>query len=105
MRYGGYQPTLFMKTTLASLLVISAAAAALFKLANAEFLAGFPAATAASVVFTIALFALAIAEYGRERTPLKLPRRIVRPGTPKPASLGNAYGIRRRSAIVERVAA
>lgn len=94
-----------MKTTLVSLLVISAAAAALFKLANAEFLSGFPAGIAVSVVFTIALFALAIAEYGRERAPLKLPRRIVRPGMPQHAVAGNAYRIRRRAAIVERVAA
>jgi len=94
-----------MKPPVVTTLITAGAAAVLFKLADAQFLAGFPAATAVSVVFTLALFALAIAEYGRERTPLKLPRHVVRPAMPKHAVGGNAYSIRRRPAIVERVAA
>ncbi len=92
---GNFPP--FMKTTLVSLLLVSAAAG-LFKLANADVLAGFPVGTAVAVVFTLALFALAIAEYGRERAPLKLPRRIVRPGLPAASAKSSAYGIRRQSA-------
>lgn len=93
-----------MKTSASNILVAASLGALAFKFSNAEILAAFPAGYAVAAVAAAGILALFIKEYSRERRPLKLPRRIVRPGMNRPAVPG-AYGIRRQRAIVERVAA
>lgn len=95
-----------MKTSASNILLSAALGAIAFKFANAEILASFPAGIAVAVIAAIGILALFIAEYAKERRPLKLPRRIVRPGMARQqAAISGAYGIRRRPAIVEHIAA
>lgn len=93
-----------MKTSASNILLSAALGAVAFRFANAEVLASFPAAIVVAVVATAGILALFIKEYARERTPLKLPRRVIRPGMNRAQGTG-AYGIRRQRAIVERIAA
>jgi hypothetical protein len=102
----GNQTTTVMKTSASNIILAASLGALVFKFSNAEILAAFPAGYVVAAVAAAGILALFIAEYAQERRPLKLPRRIVRPGMNRPTGTGSgAYGIRRQRAIVERVAA
>jgi hypothetical protein len=104
---GGNQ-TKKMKTN-RSLLIIAAAAASgalLAKLAAAGFLADVSGESLMAVAASAGLLLFAWLDYRRERKTVSVPATVLRPALPAVRCLSSAqaYGIRRRSAIVERIA-
>ena len=101
---GGINQHNAMKSSASNILLAASLGALVFKFSNAEILTAFPTGYAVAILAAAGILGLFIKEYSRERLPLKLPRRIVRPGMNR-TTAANAYGIRRQRAIVERVAA
>jgi hypothetical protein len=97
-----------MKTN-RSLLIIAAAAAtgaALAKLGNASFLADVSGESFMAVTASAGLLLFAALDYARNRAKVTVPAEVLRPALPAAACVpkAKAYGLARRSAIVERVA-
>lgn len=101
---GGINQHNAMKSSASNILLAASLGALVFKFSNAEILASFSAGYAVAIVAAAGIFSLFIKEYSRERLPLKLPRRVIRPGMKRVQGAG-AYGIRRQPALVERSAA
>lgn len=99
-----------MKATLSLLATTTAAGAILAKLANAPFLANVPGALIVASTAALGIAAMMLADYRRNFRPLRAPLApVARPPMPtlpprRPARTA-AYGVRRRSALVERIAA
>ncbi len=91
-----------------SLLIVTAAAvtgAALVKLGNASFLADVSGESLIALVLSAGLIGFFALDYRRPAKTAAVPAEVVRPTLPaKAAAPAGAYGIRRRSAIVERIA-
>jgi hypothetical protein len=96
-----------MKTN-RSLLIIAAAAAtgaALAKLGNASFLADVSGESFMAVTASAGLLLFAALDYARNRAKVTVPAEVLRPALPAACvPKAKAYGLARRSAIVERVA-
>lgn len=93
-----------MKSSFSNIVLAASLGALTFKFSNAEILAAFPAGYVVATLAAAGILALFVMEYARERLPLKLPRRVIRPGVKHSTGAG-AYGIRRQRASVEHIAA
>lgn len=93
-----------MKTTLSIILAAATVGSIVAKLSNAAFLAAVPAEIIFSAAAALAIVGITIADYARNIRPLTVKAPIARVALPA-CPRSSAYGIRRRSAIVERVAA
>lgn len=93
-----------MKTTLSIILAAAAAGSVVAKLSSAAFLASVPAEIIFSGAAALAIVGITIADYSRNVRPLTVKAPVARVVAPTGAR-SNAYGIRRCSAIVERIAA
>lgn len=95
-----------MKTTLSIILAVAAAGSVAAKLSNAAFLAAVPGEIVFSAAAAIAILGITIADYARNVRPLTVKAPLARVALPAATVRSTAYGIRRRrSAIVERIAA
>lgn len=99
-----------MKATLSLLASTATVGAILAKLANAPVLAAVPGALIVASAAALGIAAMMLADYRRNFRPLRVSvAPVLRPPMPtlpprRPARTA-AYGVRRRSAIVERIAA
>lgn len=91
---------------ISSILAAGAAGMAFAKLGNAAVLATVPGDTVLAVALFLGILAFAAYDLARCVAPLKVTAPLLRPAQPAAGTpRAGAYGIRRRSAIVERVAA
>ncbi|MBI2510624.1 MAG: hypothetical protein HYV96_01480 [Opitutae bacterium] len=93
-----------MKTTLSLILTTATIGSVAAKLSNAAFLAAVPAEIVFAAAASLAIVGITIADYARAIRPLTVKAPLARVALPT-GPRTTAYGIRRRSAIVERVAA
>lgn len=93
-----------MKTTLSIILAAAAAGSVIAKLSNAAVLATVPGEVVFAAATSLAIVGITIADYARAVRPLTIKAPIARVELPS-GKRSSAYGIRRRSAIVERAAA
>jgi len=93
-----------MKTTLSIILAAATAGSVVAKLSNAAFLANVPGEIVFAAAASLAIVGITIADYARNVRPLTVKAPLARVELPT-GKRSQAYGIRRRSAIVERVAA
>lgn len=93
-----------MKTTLSIILAAAAAGSVIAKLSNAAFLATVPGEVIFAAAASAAIVGITIADYARAVRPLTIKAPVSRVELPT-GPRSNAYGVRRRSAIVERIAA
>lgn len=108
LQNGRHQHNWIMKNlkSLSTILAAGAAGVVLAKLGNAGLLARVPGDAIVAAVLFLGILALAAYDLARCITPLKLRDTRLRPTPPVArAPRTTAYGIRRRAAIVERVAA
>lgn len=93
-----------MKTTLSVILATATLGSVAAKLANAAFLANVPGEIVFAAAASLAIVGITVADYARNIRPLTVKAPIARVAVPT-GQRSTAYGIRRRSAIVERAAA
>jgi hypothetical protein len=93
-----------MKTTLSVILATAALGSVAAKLSNAAFLATVPGEIVFAAAASLAIIGITLADYARAIRPLTVKAPIARVVLPT-GQRSNAYGLRRRSAIVERTAA
>ncbi|MBI5425172.1 MAG: hypothetical protein HZA32_13930 [Opitutae bacterium] len=93
-----------MKSTLSIILAAAAAGSVIAKLSNAAFLATVPGEVVFAAAASLAIVGITIADYARNIRPLTIKAPLSRVELPT-GKRSNAYGVRRRSAIVERIAA
>lgn len=93
-----------MKTTLSVILATATIGSIVAKLSNAAFLAAVPAEIIFAAAASLAIVGITIADYARNIRPLTVKAPLARVAVPT-GKRSSAYGIRRRSAIVERIAA
>lgn len=93
-----------MKSTLSIILAAAAAGSVIAKLSNAAFLATVPGEVVFAAAASLAIVGITIADYARNVRPLTIKAPLSRVELPT-GKRSNAYGVRRRSAIVERIAA
>ncbi|MBI2515303.1 MAG: hypothetical protein HYV95_00150 [Opitutae bacterium] len=91
---------------ISSILAAGAAGVAFAKLGNAEFLTTVSGDRVFAVTLFLGILAFAAYDLARCVEPLKLKTPLLRPALPRAgAPRATAYGVSRRSAIVERTAA
>lgn len=93
-----------MKTTLSIVLAAATVGSVAAKLSNAAFLAAIPGEIVFAAAASLAIVGITIADYARNIRPLTVKAPLARVALAT-GQRTTAYGIRRRSAIVERVAA
>lgn len=93
-----------MKTTLSIILVTATLGSIAAKLANAAFLASVPGEIVFAAAASLAIIGITISDYARAIRPLTVKAPIARVELPT-GKRSNAYGVRRRSALIERSAA
>lgn len=93
-----------MKTTLSLILATATVGSVAAKLSNAAFLATVPGEIVFAAAASLAIIGITISDYARAIRPLTVKAPLARVALPT-GQRSTAYGIRRRSAIIERIAA